>query len=96
MKVQPTYSDLAHEREYAPGEKVPRTGLYRVVHVGHRLTHKGMLKEGEKFPSCKHCDDGVRFFLYMRAPFLSSDYDFGGAAPKQVLPFRANKKQSRG
>jgi hypothetical protein len=95
MKIQPTYSDLAREREYAPGDRVPRTGLYRVVHVGHRLSHKGLLDEGDRFPSCKHCDDGVRFILYMRTQHLKSDYDFGGAAPKRVIPFKAQKNQSR-
>jgi hypothetical protein len=95
MKIQPTFSDLSTEQEFAPGERAPRTGLYRVVHVGHRLSHKGLLLEGEKFPSCKHCDDGVRFFLYMRAQFLNTDYDFGGLPAKQVIPFRASKKQPK-
>ncbi len=43
------------------GDVVPRTGLYRVDHEGHREAHEAILWESETFPSCRICTDAVTF-----------------------------------
>jgi hypothetical protein len=48
---------------FKPGESVPRTGVYRVNHDLHRLMHQAALIEGELFPSCRQCNNSVRFEL---------------------------------
>lgn len=49
------------DSRYRPGEVVPESGVYRVLHSRHRATHESTLKEGETFPSCRKCGDDVRF-----------------------------------
>ena len=48
---------------YCPGEEVPETGIYRVVHESHRLMHTATLLRAETFPICKRCRSKVRFTL---------------------------------
>ena len=49
------------EGRYKPGEVVPESGVYRVLHSRHRSPHESTLREGETFPNCKKCGDNVRF-----------------------------------
>jgi hypothetical protein len=51
------------ERRYRPGERVRKTGIYRVEHDSHRLMHEATLVQGNLFPRCKRCDNAVRFSL---------------------------------
>lgn len=64
------------EHVYKPSEQVPVSGVYRVDHNGHRETHEATLLEGEVFPSCAVCEDGVRFALKQRANSIHLDKDF--------------------
>lgn len=57
------------ESRYKPGQVVPETGVYRVLHSRHRSPHESTLKEGERFPACKVCGYDVRF-----EHVLSSDF----------------------
>jgi hypothetical protein len=43
---------------YKPGDFVPCSGIYKVVHEGpkHRLTHDVTCIEGRRFPPCKTCE----------------------------------------
>jgi hypothetical protein len=50
--------------------------VYKVDHNGHRETHEATLLEGEVFPSCAVCEDGVRFALKQRANSIHLDKDF--------------------
>jgi hypothetical protein len=52
---------------YNPGQVIPRAGIYRVLHEGHRLPHKATFKAEERFPSCKKCGANVRFELLLAA-----------------------------
>jgi CheY-like chemotaxis protein len=63
------------ESRYKPGQVVPETGVYRVLHSRHRSPHESTLWEGEKFPACKKCGDDVRF-----EHALSSDFTAGKPA----------------
>ena len=64
---------------FLPGERVPQSGIYRVLHNSHRLMHESALRAEEIFPCCKHCGRHVRFEL-IRA-----------ARDQDVLPFRAGE-----
>ena len=64
------------EKEYRPGDPVPQTGVYRVVHDGHRTEHEATLLNGGQFPHCTRCGDKVRFFLVRAAAPIQGDRDF--------------------
>lgn len=51
------------KKKYRPGELVPESGVYRVIHASHRLMHEATLLGAEKFPICKQCRMAVRFEL---------------------------------
>jgi hypothetical protein len=59
-------SDSA-KTQYKPGDKVPRPGIYKVVHDEHRRAHETSFRLNETFPTCRICGDGVRFELVMYA-----------------------------
>jgi hypothetical protein len=50
-------------RKYRPGDVVPESGIYRVMHDAHRLMHEATLLDGQKFPICRRCKHDVRFEL---------------------------------
>lgn len=62
--------------EFKPGEKVPSSGVYRVFHKDHRDEHEATMREGEQFPNCTVCDQGVRFRLVQSARVIEGDKDF--------------------
>ena len=64
--------------EFRPGEKVPSSGVYRVLHKGHRTEHEATLREGEEFPTCTVCERDVRFRLVQSANLIDRDRDFVG------------------
>jgi CheY-like chemotaxis protein len=66
------------ETRYKPGELVPETGVYRVLHGRHRSPHESILCEGEAFPTCKKCREDVRFELLVST-------DFSGNGPTLLL-----------
>jgi len=49
------------KKTFQPGERVPETSIYSVIHAGHRATHEVTLRKGEVFPPCARCTDKVRF-----------------------------------
>jgi hypothetical protein len=48
---------------HQPGEQVPTTGIYKVLHQAHREPHDVVLRKLDTFPSCQQCGAGVRFQL---------------------------------
>lgn len=56
---------------YKTGQIVPESGIYRVVHAGHRLPHEVTLLRGESFPRCAKCADQVEFEALSVAPSLT-------------------------
>jgi hypothetical protein len=63
-----------------PGDRVPSSGLYKVVHAGkHALPHYVTALYGDTFPPCLECADGVRFELAVVAGYI-------GAHPLFILP----------
>ena len=51
--------------QYKPGDLVTVSGIYRIVHDGHRRPHECVLVVGQRFPDCRQCDDRVRFELIL-------------------------------
>lgn len=58
------------------GEPVPTTGVYRVFHAEHRVSHEVTLVSGQDFPRCSGCDDNVHFELMHAAPEIEQDANF--------------------
>ena len=46
---------------FRTGDRIPRSGIYRVFHFQHRLPHEVTLLRGEIFPRCSKCQDKVEF-----------------------------------
>lgn len=64
------------ETIYHPGAIAPRSGLYWVSHLRHRLAHLVFVEEGMRLPHCRRCGAGVRYSLQQRVQHLESDRDF--------------------
>ncbi|MGC2697838.1 MAG: hypothetical protein WA738_18780 [Candidatus Angelobacter sp.] len=70
-------SPAKHGRMFLPGQPVPETGIYEVVHDrGHREAHEAVMHRGDLFPPCDQCDVRVRFKLVRTAPYIFEDEDF--------------------
>ena len=53
---------------YRPGDKAPRTGLYKSIHALHHTEpHYVTVLLGDIFPPCLACSDLVRFELTISA-----------------------------
>ena len=78
MVPSPESREERMAQEFKPGEKVPSSGVYRVLHKGHRDEHDATLREGEQFPICTVCDQNVRFRLVQSAKMIDRDEDFVG------------------
>ncbi len=63
-------------RTYHVGEPIVHTGIYRVLHRGHRATHKVVLLSGQNFPRCARCGQNVQFQLFQATPHIRNDRDF--------------------
>ncbi len=50
-------------RVYRSGEKIPASGIYRVLHQSHRLPDEVTLLKGADFPRCSRCQDEVCFMV---------------------------------
>jgi hypothetical protein len=61
---------------YAPGERVPYSGVYQARHVSHRTTHDVTVVQGGFFPWCRVCGSELRFVPVRIADRLHEDYDF--------------------
>jgi len=55
---------------------IPESGLYRVFHADHRVSHKAILLKGQMFPRCGVCHEEVHFELIMGVPQLETDPNF--------------------
>ncbi len=72
------FSSDSSPRHYCyPGERVPQSGAYLVLHhLRHRPEHTVVAIEGEVFPHCRVCRDQVRFKLQFDAEYVLNDPDF--------------------
>jgi hypothetical protein len=66
-----------HSQMFLPGEPVPETGIYEVIHDrSHRPSHDVVMHGQDLFPPCDQCDKRVRFKLVRTAPYIFDDEDF--------------------
>ena len=70
-----TATPISQSRLYRPGDRADATGIYRAVHLRHRMPHELTVLEGETFPNCKRCGDKVTFELVRAAPRVMGDID---------------------
>lgn len=71
------HSDRAKAAFFRPGEPVPETGIYEVLHDRkHRISHEVMLRSKDLFPPCDQCGMHVRFKVIRTAPYIFEDEDF--------------------
>ncbi len=68
-------SDL---RAYKPGQMVPISGIYTVIHVDHRSAHEVLAIRGDVFPACRICKVQVRFQIAQVIPHVTHDFDLAG------------------
>ena len=61
---------------FRAGEPIPKSGIYRVLHAGHRVSHEITLLRGELFPRCEQCGDAVHFELVRAAHSMESGAGF--------------------
>ena len=61
---------------YRSGQRVPQTGLYRVIHYQHRLPHDAVLTQSDQFPQCNKCGLRVAFTPSQNTHSLLDDEDF--------------------
>jgi hypothetical protein len=69
---------------FGPGETVPHSGVYAVV---HRKPHEGyrevIIKDGT-FPQCEVCTVHVSFRLIQAVPHISEDENFRPVALRKT------------
>lgn len=65
------------KERYKPGQVVPQTGVYKVVHQRHRTAHQSTLLRGTKFPACKKCGEKVRFETVTPVPYVAIASELG-------------------
>jgi hypothetical protein len=73
---------------HAAGERVSRTGVYRITHHAHRQAHQATLRKGEIFPACSVCKRAVMFEFVepvgkIQLEHIGYDPDFVKAALKK-------------
>ena len=57
--------------QFSCGDKIPESGIYRVVHRDHRLPHEVTLLRDQLFPKCTQCEHSVYFELVRSAPDIT-------------------------
>jgi hypothetical protein len=72
-------------QEFKPGEKVPTSGIYEVIHDKldgdrHALPHQVTAIVGEQFPLCRGCHGSVRFRLHQAAEHFEEHHHFGSSS----------------
>ena len=65
------------QQTYKPGEDVPTSGIYKVVHdTVHNEEHEVTAVAGEYFPPCNYCGKHPRFRLVHSAHHISRHKNF--------------------
>jgi len=78
---------------YVSGEMVGESGIYRVHHAPHRLSHAVTLLKGNLFPICAGCADAVHFELLRAAPAAVDDATFRFRIQLYALPVLSDEDE---
>ena len=76
VRAGPMQGTSKAEQVFQPGDAVPESGVYMVVHDQHRHRHSATIFKGGRFPQCARCGKAVRFVLARPAVLISEDTDF--------------------
>ena len=60
------------------GDRAPSSGVYRVIHVQHRKSHRVIMIRGDDLPPCRFCKQEVTFQLVETSEYIAHDLDFAG------------------
>jgi hypothetical protein len=82
---------VASSRHYKPGDIAPVSGIYAVIHKGHRRRHEVLVIRGEEFPPCRTCKLEVVFEAIRTVEHLTHDFDFAGLV-LSTLQIRGGRK----
>lgn len=67
----------AMSQQYKPGDKVPKSGIYRVTHDSrHAQEHEVTCVYNETFPPCNGCGHHPRFTLVRQATHIRNHEHF--------------------
>ena len=69
---------LPVKHTFYAGDIAPASGVYRVVHRGHRADHRVLIIKGDEFPRCRRCGRDVSFELADPTEYAAHDWDFAG------------------
>ena len=64
-----------HTTKFAPGQRIPASGTYRVIHA-HPMRPEVNLVAGGFFPRCAQCMRVLEFELISAVPFESAQNRF--------------------
>jgi hypothetical protein len=71
---------------FKPGDEVPHSGIYRVIHdTYHREEHEVTCVYGKKFPPCNHCGSHPRFVLLRMAQHIEWNEHFKLSPQRQAV-----------
>ncbi len=76
------------------GESIPRSGIYRVTHLSHRLPHEVTLLRDQQFPRCSECQNAVVFELVRAVTFTDESPERNSQIRLYELPVLEDKKKS--
>jgi hypothetical protein len=82
-------------KAFKPGQYVPKNGVYTVHHESHRLMHQVALLADQRFPSCRQCDDRVKFELH-QATTGPADFPFHSGEILKEFPATPTKLRKAG
>jgi hypothetical protein len=66
-------------KTYKPGQTVPTSGIYGVIHDGHAALHEVTCVTGEAFPACRECGQDVRFYRVRAVHYVKNHEHFTAA-----------------
>ncbi len=69
-------------RTLRPGDTVSASGIYRVIHLQHRVPHDVLAIHGEELPPCRTCAGEVRFALVQPLSTVTDDWDLAGVTER--------------
>jgi hypothetical protein len=68
-------------RSYWPGDAIPDSGVYRVVHTtNHAVAHDVIILAEGAFPPCRHCGTRVYFTLAKAGEDIARNLHFSAEA----------------
>lgn len=70
-KEKPTIGDV-----FETGDRVTRSGIYKVLHDGHAQNHEVTCVFGKEFPPCSGCHHAVTFELVRAAQHIEQNEHF--------------------